>query len=496
VVSRNDGGMQDTFQASLLRRKSVSQLVEDAGAKSGLKRTLGPLGLTALGIGAIIGTGIFVLTGKAAATSAGPAVVLSFVIAGIVSALAALCYAELASSVPVSGSAYTYAYATMGEFVAWIVGWGLVLEYALGAATVAIGWSGYFSDFLTTTFGIVIPQAWRLSFFEAGPDGVHGIFNIPAFVIILLVTVLLIRGTSESDLVNKIIVATKLLIVAFFIIVAGPHVNPANWHPFTPFGVQGVLSGASLVFFAYIGFDAVSTSAEEVKNPGRDLPIGILGSLAVCTILYVLVSGILTGVVSYKLLNVHSPVSFAMIQLGLGWAGAIIALGAVAGLTTVLLVMLYGQSRVFFSMSRDGLLPKFFAHVHPKFKTPYLSSALVGIVVAVVAGVGSLDVVADLVNIGTLVAFIFVSIGVIVLRRTQPDLARKFRVPLSPVVPILAALGSLFLITQLPGITTGFYLVWLVIGLVIYFVFSRKNSVLGKRREASGVARADRDGWN
>jgi APA family basic amino acid/polyamine antiporter len=488
--------MQDSLQASLLRRKSISQLTAESGGASGLKRTLGPLGLTALGIGAIIGTGIFVLTGKAAATSAGPAVVISFVIAGVVSALAALCYAELASSVPVSGSAYTYAYATMGEFVAWIVGWGLVLEYALGAATVAIGWSGYFSDFLTTTFGYTIPQAYRLAPFEAGPDGVHGIFNIPAFVIILLVTGLLIRGTSESDMVNKIIVATKLLIVLFFIIVAGPHVNPANWHPFTPFGIGGITAGASLVFFAYIGFDAVSTSAEEVKNPGRDLPIGILSSLAICTVLYVIVSGILTGVVNYTKLNVHSPVSFAMIQLGLNWAASIISIGAIAGLTTVLLVMLFGQSRVFFAMSRDGLLPKFFAHVHPKFKTPYLSSALVGVVVAIVAGLGSLDVVADLVNIGTLVAFIFVSIGVVVLRRNQPALERKFRVPFSPVVPILAALGAAYLIYRLPAITTGFYLVWLVIGLGIYFTFSRKNSALGKNRATGGVAPADRNTWN
>jgi APA family basic amino acid/polyamine antiporter len=325
---------------------------------------------------------------------------------------------------------------------------------------------------------------------------VHGIFNIPAFIIILLVTVLLIRGTSESDLVNKIIVATKLAIVAFFIVIAGPHVNPENWHPFSPFGAWGILNGASLVFFAYIGFDAVSTSAEEVKDPGRDLPIGILSSLAICTVLYIIVSGILTGVVNYTKLNVHSPVSFAMIQLGLNWAGAIISIGAIAGLTTVLLVMLFGQSRVFFAMSRDGLLPNFFAKVHPKFKTPYLSSALVGVIVAIVAGIGSLDTVADLVNIGTLVAFIFVSIGVIVLRRTQPNLPRKFRVPLVPIVPVLAALGALLLIFTLPHITIVFYLVWLVIGLAIYFLYSRGNSALGKRREASGVARADRDGWN
>ncbi|MBV8580949.1 MAG: amino acid permease [Candidatus Eremiobacteraeota bacterium] len=439
-----------------------------------LKPTLGVWGLTALGVGAIIGTGIFVLTGKAAALSAGPAIVLSFVVAGIVSALAALCYAELSSTVPVSGSAYTYVYATLGEFTAWIVGWGLILEYALGAATVAIGWSGYFTDFIGT-LGIVLPKSLTTNPFDGG------VINLPAALIILLITVLLIRGTSESDKVNKTIVAIKLLVVAFFIVVGAGHVNPANWHPFMPFGVGGIINGAGLVFFAYIGFDAVSTSAEEVRNPARDLPRGIMGSLAVCTVLYIAVSAILTGILPYTQLNVPSPVSYSLIQIGLNWAGAIVAVGAIAGLTTVLLVMLFGQSRVFFAMSRDGLLPAVFSRIHPRFRTPYLSSALVGIVVAAVAAIGRLDVVADLVNIGTLVAFALVSIGVIVLRQTRPDMKRGFRVPGSPVVPALSAVAAIALVLKgLPVLTLVFYLTWLVIGLGVYFGYSRMRSIVGK----------------
>ncbi len=461
--------------AMLDRRKSISDCIADSEASGGekLKRSMGVWSITALGVGAIIGTGIFVLTGKAAALSAGPAVVLSFVIAGIVSALAALCYAELASTVPVSGSAYTYVYATLGEFIAWIVGWGLILEYALGAATVAIGWSGYFTDFLSATFGLVIPKAFTTNPFDGG------IVNLPAAIIILLITALLVRGTQESDVVNKVIVATKLAVVAFFIVIGSQHINPANWHPFAPFGISGIINGAGLVFFAYIGFDAVSTSAEEVRNPGRDLPRGIIGSLAICTVLYIVVSGILTGILPYTKLNVPSPVSFSLIQIGLGWAGAIVAFGAIAGLTTVLLVMLYGQSRIFFCMSRDGLLPGIFSQVHPTFHTPYLSSLLVGVVVATVAAVGQLDVVANLVNIGTLAAFAMVSIGVIVLRRQQPDLKRTFRVPWSPVVPILSALGAIGLIVKgLPLMTLISYVTWLLIGLVVYFLYSRKRSRL------------------
>ncbi len=407
------------------RRKPVEAIIADSraageGDAHQLKRAMGVWGITALGIGAIVGTGIFVLTGHAAATSAGPGIVISFVIAGIVSALAALCYAELASTVPVSGSAYTYVYATLGEFIAWIVGWGLILEYALGAATVAIGWSGYFGDFLHATFGLTIPRAYSTNPFEGG------VANVPAAVIILLISFLLIRGTQESNTVNKVIVCVKLAVVAFFIFIGIGHVNPANWHPFAPFGIKGIVNGAGLVFFAYIGFDAVSTST-----------------------------------------------------IGLGWAGAIVAVGAIAGLTTVLLVMLYGQSRVFFAMSRDGLLPAVFSKVHPTFRTPYLSSALIGIVVAVVAAVAELDVVADLVNIGTLAAFALVSIGVVVLRRRSPDLKRGFRVPFSPVVPIVSAVAAVALIFNgLPLRTIEAYVIWLVIGLGVYFGYSRRNSKL------------------
>jgi APA family basic amino acid/polyamine antiporter len=468
---------KDTQLATLLGRVKpmptiLSQSLGEHDDKA-LKKTLDVWGLTALGIGAIIGTGIFVLTGKAAALNAGPAIVLSFVVAGIISALAALCYAELASSVPVSGSAYTYVYATLGEFIAWIVGWGLILEYALGAATVAIGWSGYFSDFLNATFGVAIPKALATNPFDGG------VINAPAAIIILLITALLMRGTSESDTVNKTIVAVKLLVVLFFIVIGSRHIDPANWHPFAPFGFNGIINGAGLVFFAYIGFDAVSTSAEEVKNPGRDLPRGIIGSLLVCTVLYIIVSGVLTGIVSYKRLNVPSPVSFSLIQIGLGWAAAIVAIGAIAGLTTVLLVMLFGQSRVFFAMSRDGLLPPIFSRIHPKYRTPYLSSLTIGVIVAVVAAVAQLDVVANLVNIGTLAAFALVSVGVIILRRKQPNMKRGFRVPFSPVVPALSALGALYLIFRgLPLMTIISYLTWLVLGLIVYFGYSRRRSKL------------------
>ena len=467
--------------ALLGRLKPVAVvLAQSADEHSGttLKRTLGVWGLTALGIGAIIGTGIFVLLGKAAATSAGPAIVVSFIVAGIVSALAAMCYSELASAVPVAGSAYTYVYSTIGEFFAWIIGWGLILEYALGAATVAIGWSGYFTDFLHAAFGIALPKALVSPPFQDG--GIVASINLPAALIILLITGLLIRGTSESDVVNKLIVATKLCVVAFFIVIGLAHINPLNWHPFAPFGFAGIIRGAGLVFFAYIGFDAISTSAEEARNPARDLPRAIIGSLVICTILYIIVAAILTGIMSYTQLNVPSPVSSALIGIGLNWAAAIIAIGVIAGLTTVLLVMLYGQSRIFFAMSRDGLLPAVFSKVHPTFRTPYLSSALIGIVVAVVAGVGNLDVVADLVNIGTLAAFALVSIGVIILRRNSPDMKRGFRVPFSPVVPILSAAGAIGLIFfGLPWITILSYFIWLAIGLVVYFLYSRSRSKVG-----------------
>ncbi len=438
----------------------------------GLKRTLGPWSITLLGIGAIVGTGIFVLTGVAAAKYAGPGLILSFILAGIVSGLAAICYAEFASTVPIAGSAYTYSYATLGELIAWIIGWDLILEYAVGAAAVSIGWSGYLTDLLKGALGIVLPKALTASPFAGG------IINLPAFLIILVITTLLILGTSESARINNIIVTIKLAVIVFFLIVGFGHINPANWTPFLPFGAGGVFRGAAIIFFAYIGFDQISTSAEEARNPSKDLPIGIFVSLLVCTVLYILVTAVLTGVVSYTKLDVASPVSHALILLGLNAAGSIISIGAICGLTTVLLVLLYGQSRIFFSMSRDGLLPGLFARVHPRFRTPYLSSLLVGIVVALVAGLTPIEVVAELTNIGTLSAFVLVSGAVWILRRTQPNLRRGYRVPLVPVIPILSMLASLVLIVSLPLVTIIRFIVWLVIGLVIYFLYSQRKSHL------------------
>jgi APA family basic amino acid/polyamine antiporter len=375
--------------------------------------------------------------------------------------------------VPISGSAYTYSYATLGELVAWIIGWDLILEYAVGAAAVSIGWSGYFVDLLKS-IGITIPKAFATSPFSGG------IINLPAVIIILLITGLLILGTSESARVNSIIVIIKLLVIVFFLVIGFGHINAANWSPFLPFGVGGIFRGASIIFFAYIGFDQISTSAEEARNPARDLPIGIFVSLLVCTVLYILVTLVLTGVVSYTKLNVASPVSHALILLGLNAAGSVISVGAIAGLTTVLLVLLFGQSRIFFSMSRDGLLPGLFSRVHLRFRTPYLSTLLVGIVVAAVAGLTPIDVVAELTNIGTLAAFVLVAAAVLILRRTQPNLRRGYRVPFVPVIPILSIIASFVLIVSLPWITLVRFVVWLAIGLVIYFVYSRRSSHLQK----------------
>jgi APA family basic amino acid/polyamine antiporter len=454
------------------RTKPIDVILRQGDEAHGLKRSLGALSLTAMGIGAIVGAGIFVTTGQVAAKYVGPGIVLSYVLAGIVSGLAALCYAEFASTVPIAGSAYTYSYATLGELIAWIIGWDLILEYAAGAVTVSIGWSSYFADFLKSAFGLTLPKA-----ITASPLA-GGVIDLPAACILLIITALLIGGTRESSLVNTVIVAIKLAVIVFFLAIGVGHIKPANWHPFLPFGVGGIWTAASLVFFAYIGFDMVSTSAEETRNPGRDLPRGIIFSLLICTVLYILVSGTLTGMLPYTKLGVASPVSNAVIQVGLNWAGVIISLGALCGLTTVLLVLLYGQSRIFFAMSRDGLLPAFFSRVHPRFRTPYLSTGLVGIVVAVVAALIPFSVILELVNIGTLAAFILVSIGVLVLRRTQPDLRRAFRVPFVPVIPILSVLASLALIVGLPILTIARFVVWLAIGLVVYYLYSRRHSFL------------------
>lgn len=467
------------MSSRLFRKKSIDLLIAEAGGGSGLKKTLGPLDLTMLGIGAIIGTGIFVLTGVAAAEHAGPALVLSFIISGIACAFAALVYAEFSSSVPVAGSAYTYSYASLGELMAWIIGWDLMLEYLLAASTVAIGWSGYFQSLLSG-LGIHLP-AWASGAIGTAPGAM---LNVPAILIALVITTLLSLGVKEAARFNNIIVFVKLAAILLFIVVASRYVKPANWSPFLPFGMKGVFGGAAVVFFAYIGFDSVSTAAEEVKNPKKDMPIGIIASLVICTALYIIVSLILTGVVPYQQLDVAAPVALALQYIHQDWAAGIISLGAIGGITTVLLVMLYGQTRVFFAMSRDGLLPKVFSRVHPKHQTPFISTWLTGIVVAVIAGLTPINVVAELVNIGTLSAFVFVSIGVIVLRKTNPDLPRAFRVPGVPYVPVLAAAFCIFLMVQLPAITWYRFVAWLVIGLLIYFLYGIRHSALNGQPEA------------
>ena len=460
---------------NLWRKKTIQELLAEAGEHGGLRRALGALDLTMLGIGAIIGTGIFVLTGVAAAKYAGPALMLSFVVSGIACAFAALVYAEFASMVPVAGSAYTYSYAALGEFVAWIIGWDLILEYLLAASTVAIGWSGYFQSLLAG-FGIHVP-VWASGALGSAPGT---LFNIPAVGIVILITFLLSIGVKEAARFNNVIVFVKLFAVLLFIAVAVGYVRPVNWTPFLPFGWHGVFAGAAIVFFAYIGFDAVSTAAEEVKNPQRDMPTGIIASLSVCTVLYIFVSAILTGVVPYKLLDVAAPVALALQYIHQDWAAGIISLGAIGGITTVLLVMLYGQTRIFYAMSRDGLLPSLFSRVHQRYRTPYASTWLTGLVAATVAGIVPINTVAELVNIGTLSAFVLVSIAVVVLRKTQPDLPRAFKVPGVPYVPVFAAAFCLLLMAQLPVLTWVRFLVWLIIGFFIYFIYGNRHSSLNR----------------
>jgi APA family basic amino acid/polyamine antiporter len=496
---------------NLWATKSVAALRAEADAtgERSLNRTLGALNLTMLGIGAIIGAGIFVLTGLAAALHAGPAVPLSFVAAAVACGLAGLCYAEMASAVPVAGSAYTYSYATMGEFIAWIIGWDLVLEYAMGAATVGVGWSAYFVSLLDY-FGLHLPTAITsaplrfcsaadvsnavASCVHAGWNPTGALFNLPAMAIVLLATWVLVIGIEESAKVNNLIVMLKIAVVLLFIIFGARYVTPANWHPFIPpntgtfgeFGWSGVFRGAGLIFFAYIGFDAVSTAAQEAKNPQRDMPVGILGSLAICTVLYILVSLILTGLVKYDQLNVAHPVAYAVEQIpGLSWLRPLINVGAVLGLGSVVLVMLLGQSRVFYSMSRDGLIGPWAGRVHPKYRTPYLSTIYVGLIVAVITATFPIQILGELVNIGTLLAFVLVCAGVLILRRTRPDLERPFRTPLVPLVPILGILACFGLMATLPGDTWLRLFVWLLIGFVIYFSYGRKHSVLQRERDAA-----------
>jgi len=456
-------------------KKSMEDLQAEDTSKATLKRSLGPGRLLALGIGAIIGAGIFVLTGQAAAQYAGPAIVFSFILGGIACAFAGLCYAEFAALIPIAGSAYTYSYATLGELVAWIIGWDLILEYAIGSATVAVGWANYVSSLLGD-FGVHLPH-------------IRG-FNLLALLGVLAVTALLALGTKESARFNAAIVGVKLLVIAAFLGFGAFHLHPANWHPFLPantgkfgsYGLSGVLRGAGVIFFAYIGFDAVSTAAQEAKNPQKDMPIGILGSLAVCTVLYILVAGMLTGLVSYKTLNVADPIAVGVGAIGLRWLTELVKIGVIAGLSSVMLVLLFGQTRIFYTMASDGLLPGIFSRLSPRFHTPSVATWLLGIIVSLIATFVPLALLGELVSIGTHFAFILVCAGVLYLRRTQPDLPRPFRCPGLPAVPILGILSCLYLISGLPFSTQVRLVVWLLIGFIIYFGYSRHHSKLHRSR--------------
>jgi APA family basic amino acid/polyamine antiporter len=479
----------------LFRTKSIDQLLKEAGDKEhGLKRALSRTSLVTLGIGAIIGTGIFVLTGTVAANYAGPALVLSFIISAVGCIFAGLCYAEFASMIPISGSAYTYSYATLGEFIAWIIGWDLILEYLFASSTVAVGWSGYMVSFLHD-YGVNIP----VQLCNAPIDYIKGegwiitgsIINFPAVFIIVLLSTLLVKGIKESAGLNNVIVAIKVIVILLFIGFGLSYIDVSNWKPFIPpnptgefgnFGFSGILRGAAVIFFAYIGFDAVSTAAQEAKNPQRDMPIGILGSLLVCTILYVLVSGVLTGIVPYAELNVPAPLAVAIDKTGdaLLWLRPLIKIGAIAGLSSVILVMLMGQPRIFFTMANDGLLPRSFSRIHPRFRTPYVTTILTGIVACFFAGLLPIHILSELVSIGTLLAFTIVCISILILRKNKPDVPRPFKTPWVPVVPILGAAICLLQMFSLPWETWERLLIWMAIGFVIYFAYGIKSSKLSK----------------
>jgi APA family basic amino acid/polyamine antiporter len=489
--------------ASLSRRKPIEQVLEEMAGESRLRRVLGPVTLSSLGIGAIIGTGIFVLTGVAAHDKTGPALMLSYSLAGLACVFAALCYAEFAAMVPVAGSAYTYAYVTLGEFAAWVIGWDLILEYAVASATVAHGWSHYFQNFIGQ-FGISIPRALQTAPFDYDPHLgalklTGSTLDLPAVIISLLVTVLLVKGIRESATFNTAMVVVKLAIVLFVIIAGIPHIDPANWVPFAPYGYTGIsflghtvagqtgnggeplgmIAGAATIFFAYIGFDSVSTHAEEAKNPQRDVPIGIISSLVICTLLYIAVAAVITGMVPYGKIDIDAPIPSAFAHAGMPWAQFLISAGALAGITSVLLVLMLSQPRIMLAMARDGLVPKsFFSAVHPRFRTPWKSSILTGLFVAALGGALPLRILAELVNIGTLMAFVIVCAAVLVLRRTHPNMPRPFRCPLVPVVPIAGIVLCLLLMFSLPAENWARLGIWLAIGMVVYFGYGRKHSVL------------------
>lgn len=458
-----------------LFRKKPLAIPQNAGAEK-LSKTLGALDLTMLGVGAIIGTGIFVMTGVAAAEHAGPGLILSFIIAGFACVLSALCYSEFASTLPVSGSAYAYSYVAFGELLAWVLGWDLVLEYGVAAAAVSSGWSGYFQGLLEG-FGLHLPTA--LSGAYNAEKGT--VINLPAVIIILLISWLLTRGVKETARFNTVMVVIKISVVLLFIFTGIFYVKPENWTPFLPFGFHGVMNGAATVFFAYIGFDALSTAAEEVKRPQRDLPIGIISSLAICTVLYIAVSLVLTGIVPYQSLNVSDPVSYALRFVNQDMIAGLISVGAIAGMTTVLLVLLFGQSRLLFAISRDGLLPQSLSKVSPKTHTPVRSTWMVGSIIAVLTGFVPLDRLANLTSIGTLFAFLVVSLGVITLRRTNTDLKRGFRVPWVPLIPLLSAATCGYLMYSLGRETWIGFLIWVAIGLVIYFLYGYQRSKLNTK---------------
>ena len=496
------------MSSTLFRTKKVEQSIRDTEEpEHALKKSLSALDLTVFGVGVIIGTGIFVLTGTVAKNNAGPAVALAFVVAGVVCALAALCYAEFASTVPVAGSAYTFAYASLGEMPAWIIGWDLVLEFALGTAVVAVGWSGYIASLLDNA-------GWHLPEALSGRDGAHGFgFDILAAALVLVLTGILVLGTKLSARVTSIVVAIKVTVVLVVIIAGAFFINGDNYDPFIPkaqdvpagnslqspliqlmfgwapskFGVRGIVTAASVVFFAFIGFDVVATAAEETKFPQRDMPRGILGSLLICTVLYVAVSLVVTGMQHYTKLSVSAPLADAFKATGHPWFAGFISFGAAVGLTTVCMILLLGQTRVFFAMSRDGLLPRFVSHVHPRFRTPHRPTILLGVIIAIVAGFTPLSELAELVNIGTLFAFVVVAIGVILLRRSRPDLPRAFRTPWVPFIPILSVLASLWLMLNLPAETWLRFGIWMVLGFLVYFLYGRSHSRLGREQEATAA---------